>query len=437
MKVAVFGLGYVGSVTAACLAHLGHAVWGVDVSEDKVRLINNGKAPVVEKGLDALVSRAVRNHRLWATNNPAEAVERAVVCLIAVGTPSRLDGSVDLDDVLGVSEQIGRTIRKLTRFPTVALRSTVPPGTTANAVIPALERASGKKAGRDFGVAFHPEFLREGTSVRDFFHPTRTVIGRRETVSSRALQALLKPIRAPVILTSFETAEMVKYADNSFHALKVSFANEIGSLCQELGTDAQQVMRIFVQDRRLNISPLYFRPGFAFGGPCLPKDVRGLCALARKTGIETPLIKAILPSNSEHLRRALELVLSTRKKKIGILGLVFKSGTDDLRESPACALTRALVQAGKRVRVFDPRIDLSRLVGANRSFIRKALPSLPHLLASSVKEVLSESDLIVIACDHAEFRKVGRRLRSDQKLINLSTLSPMRFAKPEDHKKAD
>jgi GDP-mannose 6-dehydrogenase len=426
MRIAVFGLGYVGSVTAACLAHLGHKVWGVDVSQRKVRMINRGKAPVMEKGLDDLVLRAVRNNRLMATHDFADAVERAEVCVIAVGTPSRRDGSVNLTEVRTVSEEIGRTLRRSNGFRTVELRSTVPPGTTSRVVIPLLERTSGKKAGRDFGVAFHPEFLREGSSVDDFFHPTRTVIGRREQASARALVRLWRPVRAPLILTSLETAETVKYADNSFHALKICFANEIGSLCLKLGLDPQEVMRIFVQDRRLNISPMYLRPGFAFGGPCLPKDVRALCAVARKSKTDAPLIKAILPSNSKHLKRAIDLVLATGKKKVGILGLVFKSDTDDLRESPACALTSALLRAGRRVKVYDPNVNLARLLGANRASIERELPSLPRLLVSSAKEILRDSEVIVVTRDHPGFRNWVRKLKAGQILVNLATSVSLR-----------
>lgn len=419
MRIAVFGLGYVGSVTAACLAKLGHTVVGVDVSEPKVRMINNAESPIAERGLAALISRAVRARRLRATQKPVEAVERADVTLIAVGTPSGRNGAVNLNEVRAVVQEIGFALRKSPGYRTIALRSTVPPGTTAKVVIPILERASRRKAGRDFGVAFHPEFLREGSSVYDFFHPTRTVIGRREAQSAKALLKLWKPVRAPLILTSLETAEMVKYADNSFHALKVCFANEIGSISSSLGVDPQEVMEIFRQDSRLNISPLYLKPGFPFGGPCLPKDVRALYSFARRTKTEAPLIQAIPASNASHLSRAIESVLASGRKKICVLGLGFKSNTDDLRESPSCSLVVALLRAERLVKVYDPNVDLARLLGANRAYIQTELPSLPSLIANTIDQALKGSEVVVIACEHPEFRARTAKLKSRQLLIDL------------------
>lgn len=418
MKIAVLGLGYVGCVTGACLAQMGHTVHGVDISAAKVHMINSGHSPVMEKGLDRLISRMVREGRLRATMDPSEALERAAVSLVTVGTPSRRDGSVNLDHVAAALEGIGRFLKKVDKFHVVAVRSTVPPRTTEKLVIPTLARWSGKKAGSDFGVCFHPEFLREGSSIYDFFHPPKTVLGTSDTRTARRLTRLWKPIKAPVFLTSFRTAEILKYADNSFHALKVSFANEIGSLCKRFDIDSREVMRIFVQDTKLNISPLYFRPGFAFGGPCLPKDVRALEWAARENGLNVPLIANILPSNSRHLERAVDLVLSAKKRKIGVLGLVFKSDTDDLRESPACALVKKLIAADRQVKVYDPRVRLDRLLGANRTFIQKELPSLPRLMTSS-DELINFSDVVVLAATHREFEVVLNRFREPKILIDL------------------
>ena len=424
MRIAVFGLGYVGSVTGACLARMGHEVRGVDISPVKVRGINQGHSPVVGKGMERLVSEVVRAGKFRATLRPDEAVEASTLSLICVGTPSRRNGEVNLDHVLRAAGDIGRTLRSLRRYHTVVVRSTVPPGTLEDFVIPALERGARKKAGRDFGVCFNPEFLREGSSVHDFFHPPKTVIGSYDARSAQALVSLWRPIKAPLFVTSLKVAEMVKYADNAFHALKVCFANEIGALCKKFGTDSSEVMEIFVRDTKLNISPLYLRPGFAFGGPCLPKDVRALCAMARRERVNVPVLSNVLSSNACHLRRAIELVLATGKKRVGVFGLVFKSDTDDLRESPACALVKSLLRAGKEVRVCDPRIKLERLIGANRDFVKRELPQLPRLLADSMREVFTASDVIVVAGDHPEFEEGTEHLKRKHILIDLVRLSP-------------
>jgi GDP-mannose 6-dehydrogenase len=424
MKIAVFGLGYVGCVTGACLAQMGHTVHGVDVSAAKVRLLNSGQSPVLEQGLDGLVEKMVAEGRLQATLDPTEAFDRADISLVAVGTPSLGDGSANLDHVKLALGDIGRCLRGAKKFHVVALRSTVPPGTTESLVIPTLEKASGKEAGLDFGVCFHPEFLREGSSIQDFFNPPKTVLGTSDPRTARRLIRLWKPVKAPVFVTSFKAAEILKYADNTFHALKVAFANEIGSLCKRFDIDGGEVMRIFVQDTKLNISPLYLRPGFAFGGPCLPKDVRALGWLARKNGLHFPLIENILLSNARHLDRAVDLVLSAKRQRIGVLGLVFKSDTDDLRESPACELAKRLILARKRVRVYDPRVRFDRLLGANQTFIRKELPLLPRLMASSYSELTRTSDVIVLAGNHPEFEAAIRGLKKGKILIDLVGLKP-------------
>ena len=419
MKIAVFGLGYVGCVTGACLARMGHTVHGVDVAAAKVQVLNSGRSPVLEEGLDALVGEMVKEGRLMATLDPAEALRRADLSLVAVGTPSLANGSVNLDHVKSAMEGIGRFLRSAKKYHVVAIRSTVPPGTTEKLVIPLLEKISRRKAGRDFGVCFHPEFLREGSSIHDFFNPPKTVLGTCDIRTARRLKGLWKGVNAPVFVTSFKAAEILKYADNSFHALKVSFANEMGSLCRRLSIDSGEVMEIFRQDTKLNISPLYLRPGFAFGGPCLPKDVRALGAVARENGLCLPLIGNILSSNYLHLERAVNLVLAEKKRRVGVMGLVFKSDTDDLRESPACELVKRLVAAKKRVKVYDPRVRFDRLLGSNQTFIQKEIPLLPRLMAESHAELVKTSDIIVLAGNHPEFNAVIRKLPKGKVLIDL------------------
>jgi GDP-mannose 6-dehydrogenase len=427
MRIAVFGLGYVGSVTGACLARWGHEVCGVDVAAEKVAMINRGFSPVLEKGMDRLVRQGVRSGRLRATTDAREAVRASDLSLVCVGTPSRRDGRADLEHVVHAVDEIGRALRTARRYHTVALRSTVPPGTMEHVVIPRLERAARRKAERDFGVCFHPEFLREGSSVQDFFHPPKTVVGCPGPRSARRLVELWKDVKAPLYITSVRVAELVKYTDNAFHALKVAFANEVGALSKRLGIDSHEVMNIFVEDTKLNISPLYLKPGFAFGGPCLPKDLRALCAAGRAAGLQIPLLSSVLKSNAAHLRRATELVLAAGKKEIGVLGLVFKSDTDDLRESPACALVKNLLRAGRDVRIFDPRVHPERLMGANRAFVEKELPGLPAMLAESAAPLLRECEVIVVTNSHPAFESALKGLKPGQVLVDLIRLSASRI----------
>src|SRR5579864_1860458 len=419
MRIAVFGLGYVGCVTGACLARLGHDVYGVDISATKVGMINAGEAPLRENGIERLVARVVRAGKFRASLDARKAVERAQVSLVCVGTPSRPDGDANVEHVLHAVTEIGAALRRRPSAHSIAVRSTIPPGTMERVVIPALERVARRKAGAGLHVAFHPEFLREGSSVADFFHPSRTVIGLHNASGARQWVKLWRPIRAPLYLTSLRVAEMLKYADNAFHALKVAFANEIGALAKQLEIDGREVMRIFADDRKLNLSPRYLRPGFAFGGPCLPKDLRALAKLARDRGLEAPLISGVLESNRRHLDRARDLVLAAGKRRIGIAGLVFKTDTDDLRESPACQLVKELVAAGRRVRVYDPQVDVGRLVGANREYVESELPELPRLLTHSLDELVTASDVIVIAGTHREFATVARKLRRTQTVVDL------------------
>lgn len=419
MRIAVFGLGYVGCVTGACLAKMGHCVLGVEISPVKVDMINQGHSPVMEKGLERLISAAVREGRLRATLDPAEAIRGSDLSMICVGTPSKTKGEADLSHVLQAARDIGNALRGEGRFHTVVLRSTVPPGTTGSFVVPALERFSGKRVGHGFGVCFQPEFLREGSSVYDFFHPPKTVIGSEDPRGRRRLVGLWRGIPAPLFVTSLMVAEMVKYADNSFHALKIAFANEVGALAKRFGIDSHEVFKIFTRDTKLNISPRYLHPGFAFGGPCLPKDLRALCSMGKKVGMKVPLLESVLRSNQQHLRRGIDLILSTGKRKVGILGLVFKHGTDDLRESPACWLVKELLRHKLHIKVCDPRVQPEKLLGANRAFVQRELPRLPQILSGSVREVVEASDVVVLAADHPAFEIEIRNMRRAKVFVDL------------------
>ncbi|HWM02145.1 MAG TPA: nucleotide sugar dehydrogenase [Actinophytocola sp.] len=398
MKISVFGLGYVGCVSAACLAARGNEVVGVDVNPTKIDLIMSGQAPVVEERIGELTAEVVDNGSLRATTDVAAAIAETEVSLVCVGTPSAPNGSLSTTYLERVAEQIGEAIAGDARRHTVVFRSTMLPGTCLELLVPILEKASGKTAGVDFGVAVNPEFLREGTSVRDFFEPPKTVIGELDAASGDVVAALYEGLPGEVFRVPIPVAEITKYADNSFHALKVGFANEIGSVCAALGLDSHAVMDVFLADRKLNISPAYLRPGFAFGGSCLPKDVRGLVYAAHRADVSVPILSHVLASNDEHLKRAFELVARTGKRKVGLFGLSFKPGTDDLRESPLVELAERLLGKGYDLRIFDANVSLSRLLGANREFIEGKLPHLGQLLSSSVEEVLDHAEVCLVGC---------------------------------------
>lgn len=417
--ISVFGLGYVGCVSAACFAREGHAVVGVDVNPSKVDMINAGKATIVEMGIGELVREMVDSGRLEATTDIAYAVRETAVSLVCVGTPSRDNGSLDLRYVERVAEQIGAAIREKATRHTVVIRSTVLPGTIHELVIPALERTSGKQAGRDFGVCGNPEFLREGTSIRDFYDPPFTLIGADDDETGRVVAALYAGIDAPVHVVPVRTAEMVKYACNCFHGLKVAFANEIGNVCKASGVDSHEVMRIFCEDRKLNISPYYLRPGFAFGGSCLPKDLRATVYKARSLDVPVPVLEATLESNRAQIEKAFKLVTDTGKKRIGVLGLSFKAGTDDLRESPMVALIEMLYGKGYQLAIYDPYVTSSRLMGANREYIEREIPHIWELMRGSTREVLEASDAIIIGNSAGEFREIEGHLREDQPVVDL------------------
>ncbi|MFL6143614.1 MAG: nucleotide sugar dehydrogenase [Labedaea sp.] len=396
MKISVFGLGYVGCVSAACLAGQGHEVIGVDVNPVKIDLIRRGQAPVVEERIGELTADVVRSGALRATTDVAAAIHASEVSLICVGTPSAANGSLSTVYLERVAEQIGTALGERTGRHTVVFRSTMLPGTCLNLLVPILEKASGKTAGVDFGVAVNPEFLREGTSVRDFFEPPKTVIGELDPASGDTVAQLYGGLPGEVFRVPIPVAEMTKYADNSFHALKIGFANEIGAVSQALGLDSHQVMDVFLADTKLNISPAYLRPGFAFGGSCLPKDVRGLVYAARRADVAVPLLEHLLPSNEEHLRRAFDLIAAAGRRRVGLFGLSFKPGTDDLRESPLVELAERLLGKGYDLRIYDANVTLSRLMGANREYIESRLPHLGDLLSSSVGEVMAHAEVCVV-----------------------------------------
>lgn len=396
MKVSVFGLGYVGCVSAACLASLGHEVVGVDVNANKIDLVNRGQTPVVEERIGELIRDVVVNGSLRATDDVAGAIGATEVSLVCVGTPSAPNGSLSTVYLERVAEQIGEVLRNQGNRHTVVFRSTMLPGTCAQLLVPALERASGLRAGADFGVAVNPEYLREGSSVRDFHEPPKTVIGEWDVASGDVVAALYDRLPGQVFRVPITTAEMTKYVDNAFHALKIGFANEVGALCRALDLDSHRVMDIFLADRKLNVSPAYLRPGFAFGGSCLPKDLRGLVYAARRADVILPILEHVLPSNSEHISRAFDAVVATGRRRIGLFGLSFKPGTDDLRESPLVELAERLLGKGYDLRIYDPNVCVSRLLGANREYMEQRLPHLGTLLTDSAEDVMAHAEVCVV-----------------------------------------
>jgi GDP-mannose 6-dehydrogenase len=418
--VSVFGLGYVGCVSAACFARDGHTVIGVDANPAKVEMINAGTATIVESGIGELVRAMVAAGRLRATVDAQDAVERSSVSLLCVGTPSRPNGSIDLTYVERVCTQIGEVLRSKPSRHTVVLRSTVLPGTIDTVVIPALEAASGKVAGRDFGVCMNPEFLREGTSIQDFDDPPFTLIGTNDCVAADVVRSLYTHIDgAGVHVTAPRVAEMVKYACNSFHGLKVAFANELGNVCKALDVDSHEVMRLFCEDTKLNISAKYLRPGFAFGGSCLPKDLRAITYRAKQLDVETPLLAAILESNRKQVAKAYDMVLASGSRSVGVLGMSFKAGTDDLRESPVVTLIEMLIGKGLNLAIYDRDVSRARLIGSNREYIEREIPHIWSLMRGSVQEVLEHAKVVIIGNNAPEFREIGPCLRDEQMVIDL------------------
>ena len=419
MRVSVFGLGYVGCVSAACLARDGHMVTGVDVDQQKVSAVASGRSPVIERGLDQLIAKVTRAGKLEATPDGKAAVDRTDASLLCVGTPSNANGSLNLHYLERVCEEIGVALAAKKSYHVVIVRSTVLPGTLEGKLAPILEKHSGRRAGLDFGLCSNPEFLRESSAIEDYDHPCQIVIGELDTRSGDTVQNLYQAIRAPVVRTSIQIAEMLKYVNNAFHALKVAFANEIGNLCCVHGIEGHEVMELFCRDRKLNISPSYLMPGYAFGGSCLPKDLRALVYRAKERDIDCPLLSSVLPSNQRQIQRGIELVEETRRKRVGFLGLSFKAGTDDIRESPIVHLVEVLVGKGYHVSIYDEKVEVSRLTGANKSFLERELPHIATLMRDSLAEVLAQSEVVVIGNASPSFQTLPEMLRDDQILIDL------------------
>ena len=420
MKISIFGLGYVGCVTAACLAQDGHTVIGVDVNPQKVTTLNEGKSPLIEPGLAELFSKAIKVDKLLsACQDPEVAVHSSDISMVCVGTPSNENGSNDLRYVYNVCRQIGEALKTKPQYHVVVIRSTVLPGTVEGKLIPILEQASGLKAGKDFGVCMNPEFLREGSAIEDYYRPSFIVIGEIDTRSGEILEKIYSAVQAPMFRTLIKNAEMVKYACNAFHALKITFANEIGSICKIHGMDGQEVMNIFVQDQQLNISPAYLRPGFAFGGSCLPKDVRALNYRAKEVDADCAVLNAILPSNKNQVEAGIRMVERRKHKKVGILGLSFKANTDDLRESPAIILAETLIGRGYHVQIFDEQVQLSQIIGANKAFLDKELPHITSIMCASLDELIAASEVVVVTHGGKVFERAAELMRSDQVLIDL------------------
>ncbi|HEX8184715.1 MAG TPA: UDP-glucose/GDP-mannose dehydrogenase family protein [Blastocatellia bacterium] len=422
MKLSVFGLGYVGCVSAACFANEGHQVIGVDVNPLKVDIINSGRSPIVEPGIDLLINQAVSRASLRASSNPSEAVLDSDLSLVCIGTPGNHNGSLDLSFIKRACQQIGEALSSKPRFHIIVMRSTMLPGTIEQTVIPTLEVYSGKRAGRDFGVAINPEFLREGTSIHDFHNPPFTLIGADDQETSGPVARLYANLKAPVIFTGIKEAEMVKYACNSFHALKVTFANEIGNICKALGVDSHKVMEVFCQDTKLNLSSYYLKPGFAFGGSCLPKDVRAITYKAKEMDVEVPVLNSIMVSNRQQVERAVEAVLRTGRKNVGVLGLSFKTGTDDLRESPMVSLIETLIGKGMKLEIYDRDVEVARLFGANKEYIEREIPHISSLMRSELSEVIEGAEVIIIGKKEEEFRALSDKLNNGRVVIDLVRL---------------
>jgi GDP-mannose 6-dehydrogenase len=419
LKFSIFGLGYVGTVTAGCLANDGHEVIAVDPVQTKVELINNGQSPIIETRIGHIISSTVRGGQLRATLDATEAVRETELSFVCVGTPSLANGNLDLRYIRRVCEQIGETLKGKAAWHVIVIRSTVLPGTMRRIVIPILEETSGKKAGADFGVCHNPEFLREGSSVEDFTLPPKTVFGELDRCSGEPLATLYQKLEAPLIRTDLETAEMVKYVDNSWHALKVCFANEIGNLCKSFALDGHHVMNIFCQDKKLNISSAYLFPGFAFGGSCLPKDLRALAYQAKMQDVDLPLLTSILRSNEMQVNRGLQIIMHKGRNRIGILGFSFKAGTDDLRESPVIEVIERLIGKGYDLRLYDKNVKIASLVGANRDFILNRIPHISRLMVNSIDAVLEHAQVVVVGNKDPEFGSVPARLRENQTLVDL------------------
>lgn len=419
-SLSIFGLGYVGIVTGACLADKGYRVIGVDVNKKKVGLVNIGRSTVIEKGIGEIVSRTVKKRRFLATASARYAILNSDVSIICVGTPSADNGAIDLSHLKHAAKEIGAALKDAKAYHVVVVRSTVLPGTTENVVIPILEKASSKKAFRDFGIVVNPEFMREGNSIEDFYRPAKVIIGGNKKQDKDILKSIYKFIKAPLVSTDIKTAEFSKYLDNIFHALKISFANEIGLISKKTGLDGREVMRILCLDKKSNISNRYLRPGFAFGGSCLPKDLKAVLYKTRMESISLPLMESILKSNDDCIQEVFKRILKTGKKKVGMLGLSFKPGTDDLRDSQMVRLAELLIGKGFNLKIYDRNVSLARLIGTNKAYIEKEIPHIASVLCPSPHKLIKESELIVVGHDTKEFKAITKNIKKNQILLDLT-----------------
>jgi GDP-mannose 6-dehydrogenase len=427
-KISIFGLGYVGAVSLACLARDGHEMTGVDIDRTKLDLLRSGQAPIVETGIQELTRAVIRGGTVTVTDSVRDAILSTDLSFVCVGTPARTNGNQDLSAITRIAEQIGAVLpQKATRH-VIVVRSTVRPGTVEEVVQPAIEAASGLKAGRDFSVCFQPEFLREGTSINDYDNPPLTVVGTHDDEAAEILRSVFGHLPCEFVHTSIRTAEMLKYACNAFHAVKVTFANEIGRISQVAGVDPNEVMKLLCMDRQLNISSAYLRPGFAFGGSCLPKDLKALLYLAKSKDVELPMLGNILPSNAAHIEHAIEQVLASGRRSVGMIGLSFKAGTDDLRESPLVIMAERFIGKGLQLSIYDPQVNIARLIGANRRYIEESIPHIASLMTADLAELVRNSDVLIAAMKTPDVLGVlDAYTREDQLLLDIAGLPDPRL----------
>lgn len=433
MNISIFGLGYVGAVSLACLARDGHKVVGVDIDKTKLKLIREGHSPIVEEGMLELMKSVAAGGNVEVTDNIDDAIEKTDISFVCVGTPSSPNGSQSLAAIERVSEQIGQALAKKSDKHVVVIRSTVQPGTVERLIRAVLEKSSGKKSGVDFGLCFQPEFLREGSSIKDYDNPPFTLVGGDADWAIERVKKVFEKLPCEFIGTDIGTAEMLKYACNSFHALKVTFANEIGRIAQSVGVDSHKVMDLVCRDRSLNISPAYMKPGFAFGGSCLPKDLRALLYVAKMNDVEVPMLSGLLPSNQTHIEHAINRVLNSGKRSVGMIGLSFKSGTDDLRESPLVTLAERFIGKGLELAIYDPEVHVSRLIGANKSYIEQHIPHMSSLLSDDLEKVIRDNDVVIVGIRNAKIAEtLASSLRKDQLVLDLVNL-PNRDSLPAQY----